>query len=66
MAVGNVGVDVHVQLDGSRSNGFRDIREVDFVSNERTIMTKPIQIERNAFQPKNEHVDAFWCLPGKW
>ena len=31
-----VGVDVHVKFGGSRSNGSRDIRCTDFMSNERT------------------------------
>ena len=35
-AVGNVDVDVGVKLGDSRSNGSRDIRRADFVSNERT------------------------------
>ena len=53
-----VGVDDGVKVGGSRSNGFRDIRGSDFVSNdgfrdirgsdfvsnERTNMTKPIPI----------------------
>ena len=34
--VGQVGVDVHVKFGDSRSNGSRDIRAADFVSNERT------------------------------
>ena len=36
VAVGNIGMDVHVKFGDSRSNGFRDIRGADFVSNERT------------------------------
>ena len=36
MVVDNVGVDVAIKCDDSRSNGFRDIRGADFVSNERT------------------------------
>ena len=36
VAVDNVGVDVCGKFGDSRSNGFRDIRGVDFVSNERT------------------------------
>ena len=31
-----VGMDIRVKLDDSRSNGVRDIRGTDFVSNERT------------------------------
>ena len=34
VAVDNVGMDVFVKFDGSMSNGFRDIRGADFVSNE--------------------------------
>ena len=34
MTVDNVGMDVHVKFGDSRSNGFRDIRGADFVSNE--------------------------------
>ena len=36
MAVENVGIDVAIKCGDSRSNGFRDIRGADFVSNERT------------------------------
>ena len=43
MAVANVGMDVAVKVDDSKSNGFRDIRGADFVSNERTMAT-PILI----------------------
>ena len=35
-AVGNVGMDVLIKFGDSRSNGFRDIRGADFVSNKRT------------------------------
>ena len=35
-AVDNAGLDVPVELGNSRSNGSRDIREADFVSDERT------------------------------
>ena len=41
--VGSVGMDVPIKFDDSRSNGFRDIRGADFVSNERTL-AKPIPI----------------------
>ena len=34
MATDNVGVDVPIKFGDSRSNGFRDIRGADFVSNE--------------------------------
>ena len=47
MAVDNVGMDVPIKFGDSSSNGFRDIRGADFVSNERTLV-KPIQIVRNA------------------
>ena len=47
MAVNNVGVDVPIKFGGSRSNGFRNIRGADFVSNERTL-AKPIPIARIA------------------
>ena len=40
MAVDNVGMDVPIKFDDSRSNGFRDIRGADFVSNERTNIGK--------------------------
>ena len=36
VAIDNVGVDVCAKFGDSRSNGFRDIRRADFVSNERT------------------------------
>ena len=50
-AVDNLGVDIHVKFGDSRSSGFRFFfRGADFVSNEQTNMTKPIPIERNAFQ----------------
>ena len=48
MAVENVGMDVSIKFIGSRSNGFRDIREAHFVSNERTNMAKLIPIAQNA------------------
>ena len=35
MSVDSVRMDVHVKFDDSSSNGFRDIRGADFVSNER-------------------------------
>ena len=42
MAVHYVGVDVRVKFDDPRSNGSRDIRGADFVSDERTNISKPI------------------------
>ena len=36
VGVDNVCTDVYIKLGDSRSNGFRDIRGTDFVSNERT------------------------------
>ena len=36
VAIDYVGMDVHVKFADSRSNGSRDIRGADFVSNERT------------------------------
>ena len=36
VAVDNIGMNVCVTFSYSRSNGFRDIREADFVLNERT------------------------------
>ena len=36
VAVDSVGMDVPIKFGDSRSNGFRDIRGTDFVSNERT------------------------------
>ena len=44
LAVDYVGVDVRVKFGDcrSRSNGFRDIRGADFVSKERTNISKPI------------------------
>ena len=36
VVVDNVGIDFHIKLGDSRSNGFRDIRGADFVSNERS------------------------------
>ena len=53
--VDNVGMDVCVKFGDSKSNGFRDIRGADFVSNERTNMTKPIPIERQGVSPNNYH-----------
>ena len=50
LAIDYVGMGVQVEFGDSRSNGPRDIRGADFVSNERTNMTKPIPIARNAFQ----------------
>ena len=47
MAVDNVSMNVPIKIADSRSNGFRDIRGLDFVSNERTL-AKPIPIVRNA------------------
>ena len=44
LAVDNVGMHVCVRFGDSRSNDFRDIRGVDFVSKERTNMTKPIPV----------------------
>ena len=62
MAVDNFGVDVPIKFGDSRSNGFRDIRGADFVSNkrsnERTNIKWPIPIARNAitiaFRPKRK------------
>ena len=52
--VGNVGMDVSVKFGDSWSNGFLDFNGAGFVSNERTsertYTTKPIAMERNAFQ----------------
>ena len=47
VTVGLVGMDAPIKLGGSRSNGFRDIRGADFVSNERTL-AKRIRVARNA------------------
>ena len=48
LAVDNVGLDVSIKFGDSRSNGFRDIRGADFVSNkrmnERTNIKWPIPI----------------------
>ena len=46
VAVDNVGVDVPLNFGESRSNGFRDIRGADFVSNERPNIKWPIPIAR--------------------
>ena len=45
--VDSVAMDVPIKFGDSSSNGFRDIRGTEFVSNERTL-AKPIQIVRNA------------------
>ena len=34
--ISGVAIDVHIKFGDSRSNGSRDIRGADFVSNERT------------------------------
>ena len=66
MAVDNVGWDVPVNFGDSRSNGFRDIREADFVSNERADM-----IEANpnsalgAITVKRQAVQAITVRPKK-
>ena len=39
-----------MKFGDSESNGFRDIRGADVVSNERTNMTKSIPIARKAFK----------------
>ena len=46
-AAEHAGMDVPVKFGNSSSNGFRDIRGADFVSNERTL-AKPIPIEQKA------------------
>ena len=43
-------MDVLLKFGDCRSDGFRDIRGADFVSNERTNRTKPIAIVRNALK----------------
>ena len=54
-----MGMDVPVQFGDSRSNGFRDIRGADFVSNERTIErtniaeAHPNSVKRYCVSPKN-------------
>ena len=50
MAAANVGMEVSIKFGDSTSNGFRDIRGADFVSNERRNqprLAKPIPIARN-------------------
>ena len=42
VAVNYVRMDVQVKFGDSRSNGFRHIRGVDFMLNERRTMMKPI------------------------
>ena len=37
VAIDNVGVDVPIKFCDTRSNGFREIRGADFVSNKRTL-----------------------------
>ena len=44
--------DCPPKFGDSRSNGFRDIRLADFVSNERRNIMKAVPIERDAFSPK--------------
>ena len=56
MAVDNVGMDVPIKLGASSSNGFRDIRGADLVSNERTL-AKPIPIARTRFAKKTKGKD---------
>ena len=56
MAVESVGMDVLIKFGASRSNRFRDIRECDFVSNERTNERKlayPSSAKRIRVSPKN-------------
>ena len=69
MAVDNVGVDDPIKFGDARSNGFRDIRGADFVSNKRTIertnIKWPIPIARNATALRLktlEEVDQFKYL----
>ena len=54
MAIENVGVEVPVKFGVSRSNGFRDIRGGNFVSNERTNEHK--MANHNSASPKNNFV----------
>ena len=51
-------MDVPKEFGDSMSNGFRDIRGAEFVSNERTNMAKLISIARNAkgVSPKTSEV----------
>ena len=52
-AVDNVSTDVPIKFGDSRSNGFRDIRGTDFVSNERTLaQAYPNNAERKALRLK--------------
>ena len=65
MAVDNVGMHGLQKFGDSGSNGFRDVRGADFVSNQRTL-AKPIPIARNAKRrsPKNTTRKTFFlsCL----
>ena len=44
LVVEHVGMDVHEKVGDSRSNGSRDIRGADFVSNERTLQAFRLNI----------------------
>ena len=51
-----VGMDVHEKLGDSPPNDFRDIRRADFVSNERTNMSKAYHTRQKRItgvSPKN-------------
>ena len=56
VGVDNIGTDVRMKFGDSRSNGFRDIRGANFVSNERTNERKlayPNCAKRYGVSPKN-------------
>ena len=56
-AVDTVGVAVHIKFGDFRSNGFRDIREDDFMSNEPTnkiAEAYPNSAKRDRASPINE------------
>ena len=62
-AIDNVGADIRVKFGDSRSNGFRDIRGANFVSNERTLAKAiPIARKRGRVSPDKRRVIHSWDL----
>ena len=55
VAVDNVGMGIRIKFGAFRSNGFRDIRGADFVSNDRTNIAKGYSnsAKRDGVSPKN-------------
>ena len=65
LTVDNVGTDVPVKFSDSRSNGFRDIRGADFVSNERTLVQAYPNGAKRIISPDkiNELCPNYRCRP---